>query len=406
MNKQPQNIILAVSGSIAAYKSLELLRLLSSNHYQVIVVLTQSALSFVQPLSFLALGAKEVRSELMDSHAEAAMSHIQLARWADLLLIAPASANTIAKLANGLADDLLSTLYLATEAQTILAPAMNTKMWQHPATRKNIKRLKKQKAIIIQPDKGALACGEHGDGRLADLDTIIAEINRQSIEPLLKGLHIMITAGPTQEAIDPVRFISNHSSGKMGYALAEAAQKMGAKVTLISGPVNLPAPPGVKTLFVTSAQQMLDSVQQKYKSADVFVACAAVADYHCEQISPQKIKKQEATMLLKLIKNPDIVQFVAQQKEKPFVVGFAAETEQLITHAREKLKNKNLDMVIANQVGTADSGFNSDFNRVVIISHKQQKALKKTSKKVLAFKLLQHIYRSFKRQKLTKNSYH
>ncbi len=411
-----KNIILAVTGSIAAYKSIEILRLLVKSQNPVIVVLSSNALKFVQPLAFLALGALDVRTQLMDDQAEAAMSHIELARWADILLVAPASANTIGKMANGLADDLLTTLYLATSAQTIVAPAMNSVMWQHQAMLNNASVLQNNAVHFIQPSEGELACGEIGKGKLADVETIVNAVNDFAVvenkqpnevtlkrgifvDPLLlqklagclDGLNIVITAGPTQEPIDPVRYISNHSSGRMGFALAQAAKILGAKVTLITGPVQLQKVNDVTMIKVTTAAEMFEAVKNTVNKCDVFIASAAVADYHCEKIADQKIKKSADQITLTLKRNPDIVAYVANIKKPPFVVGFAAETENLHDNARLKLQNKNLNMVIANLVGVAESGFNSVNNTVSVIDKNQQVDIKNKAKTALAYDILELV---------------
>ncbi len=385
-----KKILLGVSGGIAAYKSAILARRLIDEGATVRVVMTQGALAFMQPLTFQALTGNPVHTDLLDPAAEAAMGHIELARWPDAILIAPASANTLARLTHGLADDLLSTLCLATDVPVHVAPAMNRLMWQNPATQANCQTLRSRGVRFFGPGDGLQACGETGSGRMLEpeeiRDLLIAAMQgpasssagladpsaasaaaegaaTASSDTSLKGRHILITAGPTREAIDPVRYISNHSSGKMGFALAEAAREAGARVTLVAGPVNLSSDPAIKRIDVVSAKDMLEAVMGAVGDADVFISVAAVSDYRLEQIQEQKIKKSADQMTLSLVRNPDILHSVSALPDRPFVVGFAAETEQVEAHARGKMERKALDMIAANHVAQADNPvFGSDTN--------------------------------------------
>lgn len=370
-NLQQKHILLGITGGIAAYKAAELVRRLKDGGAEVHVVMTEGALNFITPLTLQALSGNPVHTTLLDPAAEAAMGHIELAKWADLVLIAPASADIMAKLACGMANDLLTTLCLATNAPLALAPAMNQAMWSHPQTQNNIAHLKQQGAVIFGPASGSQACGDVGFGRMLEAIDIAAACEQCFIKPYLQGKHVVITAGPTREALDPVRFISNHSSGKMGFALAEAAQKAGAKVTLIAGPVSLNTPYGIERINVESAEQMLAASEKACENAELFIASAAVADYRPAQVSEQKIKKTEQGDLssIALVKNPDIVQTIAAKTEqRPFVVGFAAETQDVQAYAKDKLARKNLDLIIANNVAELGIGFNSDENAVTVIS--------------------------------------
>ncbi len=382
-----KRILLGVTGGIAAYKAAVLLRLLRQQGADVRVVMTKNATEFVTPLTFQALSNKPVHTDLLDVEAETAMGHIELARWADLILIAPASANFIARYANGFAEDLLSTLCLAADSDVVIAPAMNQKMWLHEATQANIDKLKDRSVIILGPVEGDQACGEIGPGRLLEPEGLVAEVSRLFQTDVLAGSRIMITAGPTRELIDPVRFISNRSSGRMGYAIANAAIEAGADVTVISGPVSISSPDraGIKT--VVSANEMHKEVMKSINNIDIFIATAAVADYRLTNISEQKIKKSSDILELSLTKNPDILAEVAALNNAPFTVGFAAETENLEENAQEKLKLKNLDMIAANRVG-GDIGFDSDNNALTIFWKNGRQELQKASKEKLARKLI------------------
>jgi len=369
-----RRIILGVSGGIAAYKSAEVLRLLIKSGAEVRVVMTHGAQEFITPMTLQALSGKPVHTELLDSEAEAAMGHIELARWADLIVIAPTTANLIAEIAQGKANDLLSTLILASDAQLLLAPAMNSKMWLNKNTQRNLAQLQEQGTNIIGPGDGEQACGEFGPGRMEEPENIVYAAAKLFKSQALSGKTLIITAGPTREAIDPVRYISNHSSGKMGYALAQAATDAGAKVTLISGPVNLLTPERVNRIDVISAQEMYDASLKHAAKCDVFIACAAVADYRPAKHSQQKIKKENegGLLTLQLTKNPDIVSAVAKLKPKPFVLGFAAESENIKENSLAKLNNKGLDMIAANNILEDDIGFNSEQNRLSVFRKNDQ----------------------------------
>jgi phosphopantothenoylcysteine decarboxylase/phosphopantothenate--cysteine ligase len=400
MNIQ-KHILIGITGGIGAYKSAELVRLLREANFEVKVVMTSAAKQFITPLTLQALSGSRVYDSLWGSSAENGMDHIELAKWADLILIAPATADCLARLAHGLADDLLTTICLASTASLAVAPAMNQAMWHHPATQANLKLLKERNVIFFGPEEGIQACGDQGIGRMQEPEVIVKALQQLFDPPLalLGNLSIMITAGPTQEAIDPVRYISNHSSGKMGYALAQAAQEAGANVILISGPTYLDCPDGVKRIDVKSVEDMQTAVMKNIENIDIFIGAAAVADYRPEAIQENKIKKteNENTLVLKLIKNPDILAHVAKLrineeiKKKLFVVGFCAETENHLEYAQQKKIKKNLDMIIANPVNEAGGGFYSDNNRGWIISNDNTIELPLMSKKLMAKKILEVI---------------
>lgn len=390
MQVQNINILLGVTGGIAAYKAPDLVRKLVAKGANVRVVLTDSAAEFVSPLSLQAVSGNTVSTSLLDKDAEAAMGHIELARWADKLLVAPATSNFMAKLSHGLADDLLSTLCLATTAPIFLAPAMNQQMWQAQATQDNLAILQKRGVELLGPAQGEQACGDVGPGRMLEPQDI-ADLMLPSTPQVLAGTKITITAGPTREAIDPVRYISNHSSGKMGYALATAAEKMGAKVTLVSGPVNLPVPANVDLIKVSSAEEMRDAVMSDIQSCDIFVGCAAVADYRPAQQVQQKIKKSDQELTLTFIKNPDILSDVAHTANPPFTLGFAAETQNLREYALGKLQRKKLNMIAANDVSDTNIGFNSEQNALTVFWPEGEKQLNVADKRLLASQLLQLV---------------
>lgn len=382
-----KNILLGISGGIAAYKTPDLVRRLKEVGANVRVVLTRGGEAFVTPLSLQAVSANPVSSDLLDPTAEAAMGHIELAKWADLVLVAPASANVIARLANGFADDLLTTLALATPAPIAIAPAMNQQMWAAQVVAENVQRLNDRGVHIWGPASGSQACGDVGAGRMLEplqLRDRVVELFDTHRANVWQGTRITITAGPTREAIDPVRYISNHSSGKMGYALAAAAQQLGAEVTLISGPVTLPSPPGVNVIHVESAEQMLAAAQAQ--TMDVFVSCAAVADYRPAEVSQQKIKKEQKgnDTQLTLVKNPDILKTIATQPQPPFCIGFAAETEKVRQHALDKLQRKQLKLIVANDVSDKQIGFNSDNNAVTVYWQDGEQSFAAQSKQNLA----------------------
>jgi phosphopantothenoylcysteine decarboxylase/phosphopantothenate--cysteine ligase len=383
-----KRVLLGISGGIAAYKSAELVRLLRKNDYETRVVMTHAATQFITPLTLQALSGHAVHTQLLDANEENAMGHINLARWADLFLIAPASANCIAKLSLGLADDLLSTLYLATECPIYIAPAMNQAMWNKLVTQENLNRLKQHKANIIGPEAGNQACGEVGYGRMTEPNDILAQLTTLSAPQLLLNKKILISAGPTREALDPVRYITNRSSGKMGYALAQQAQLFGAEVTLVSGPVQLTAPNNTHILHVESAAEMYDAVMQQVAGQDIFISAAAVADYTTDNVQTEKIKKQGDNIRLSLRKTQDIVASVANLTNKPFTVGFAAETHNLEQYALDKLQRKNLDMIAANWVGHAEGGFDSAYNALQVYWKNGQKTFTMTDKTQLASQLL------------------
>ena len=391
-----RNIIIGVTGGIAAYKIAELIRLLRGDGASVRIILSRGAQAFVTPLTLQSLSGYPVHTELLDETAEMGMGHIELARWADIFLVAPATADTVARLAAGRADDLLTTAALATPAPLFVAPAMNQHMWNNAATTANIQTLRERGVKIIGPDAGEQACGDVGAGRLTEPETISAEISAHFPTRALEGKRAIITAGPTREPMDPVRYISNHSSGKMGYAIAQAAQIAGANVKIISGPVSIPTPKGCEKIAVESALQMHQQALELAKNADVFVACAAVADYRVEEVSPQKIKKSADDMQINLVKNPDIVADVAALAAKPFTVGFAAETQDVEHYALGKLKRKNLDMIAANNVALSGQGFNSDDNALTVFSSKNKTELPLASKQILAEQLVQLISQYYK----------
>jgi phosphopantothenoylcysteine decarboxylase/phosphopantothenate--cysteine ligase len=382
------NIILGITGGIAAYKTPDLVRKLVAKGANVRVVMTQSAKEFVSPLALQAVSGNPVSDDLWDKDAEAAMGHIELARWADKLLVAPATANFMAKLTYGLADDLLSTLCLATPAAIYIAPAMNQQMWFADATQANLKILKQRKIQFLGPAQGEQACGDVGPGRMLEPQEIADLLAQQTLEKVLHGKRITITAGPTREEIDPVRYLSNHSSGKMGYALAIAAQELGATVTLISGPVNLLPPAKIQTISVCSAQQMHDAVMQTTHNCDIFIGCAAVADYRVQQKTAQKIKKSDSELTLTFIKNPDILSDVAHLANAPFTLGFAAETQNLREYALDKLQRKKLNMIAANDVSDNAIGFNSEQNALSVFWSKGEKKLDVADKLLLARQLM------------------
>jgi phosphopantothenoylcysteine decarboxylase / phosphopantothenate---cysteine ligase len=363
-----KQVLLGVTGGIAAYKSPDLVRRLREQGAEVRVVLTTSAARFVTPLTFQAVSGHPVRSGLWDEAAEAAMGHIELARWADLVLVAPATADFLAHLAAGLADDLLTTICLATAAPICVVPAMNRLMWANPATRDNARRLAARGLALFGPGSGDQACGETGDGRMLEPLEIVAALATLpgAGDGALAGHRVVVTAGPTREALDPVRYLTNRSSGKMGYAVAAAAVRAGAEVVLISGPVDLDAPAGVRVIQVETAAQMRDAVHAELPGTAVFVSAAAVADYRPARPATQKLKKHAGEMALDLVRNPDILAEVAARPARPFVVGFAAETQEVEANARLKLENKALDMIAANKVG-ADCGFDRDENALLVL---------------------------------------
>ncbi len=384
------NILLGITGGIAAYKTPDLVRRLMERGGDVQIVMTASAAEFVTDTALQAVSGRAVRSNLWDKEAERAMSHIELARWADVVLIAPATAEIMARIASGAAPDLLTTICLATEAPIAVAPAMNHVMWNNPATQANRKVLEERGVHVLGPDVGSQACGETGAGRMLEPDAIAAAVFDLGVvrgAGLLAGRKVVVTAGPTREPIDPVRYISNRSSGKMGYAMARAAAAQGAEVILISGPVNLPAPPGVEMRSVVTAQDMYEATHECIGDADIFIAAAAVADYRPAVEQVQKIKKNDVTMRIDLVRCPDILQSVAALESAPFTVGFAAETENVDEYAREKLVKKKLDMIIANRVG-ADRGFDADDNAANVLWEDGEQRFATLQKSELANRLI------------------
>lgn len=403
-------IALGVSGGIAAYKAAEVVRLLQDRGVTVQVVMTAAAQEFVRPLTFAALSGEKVITGLFGSDAEqpnldSAVEHIAVAQSIDALLVAPATADVIAKFAQGIANDFLSTLYLATEAPVILAPAMNVSMWQHPATQGNLQVLRERGVSIVEPGSGYLACGMIGTGRLAEPDEIVAAtLERLGVSQDLAGETVLITAGPTQEPIDPVRYLGNRSSGKMGYALAEGALRRGAKVILISGPTALQPPAAAETIFVETAQQMRTAVLDRWEKAGMIIMAAAVVDYHVKSFSPEKIKRKGA-LELQLEPNPDILADLgslrdAAGKPTPILIGFAAETENLLENARAKLSKKRVDAIVLNDVARPGIGFNSDRNQVTIVTASEAIALPEASKQEIAQKILEAAAR-LRRQQAT-----
>ena len=388
---QDKKILLGITGGIAAYKTPELVRRLKEHGADVRVVMTDGAKAFITPLTLQAVSGNHVSDSLLDSQAELAMGHIELAKWADLIIIAPATADIIARIAAGMANDLLSTLCLASSASIAIAPAMNQQMWHAQATQSNISTLSKRGVHIWGPGAGEQACGDVGLGRMLEVQDLVNLSSDFFADKYLQGQHWVITAGPTREAIDPVRYISNHSSGKMGYAIAHAALRAGAQVTLISGPVNITAPVGCELIEVTSATQMHQQALSQAASCTTFVACAAVADYRVADIALEKIKKTHDNMQISLVKNHDIVADVAKLADKPFIVGFAAETQDVEHYARGKLMRKNLDLIAANDVAKSGQGFNSDNNALTVFSAIDKIEIPLANKSIIAKQLVSLI---------------
>lgn len=399
---QGKNILLGISGGIAAYKSADLVRRLKEHGAEVRVILTPAASEFITPLTLQALSGNPVGQSLLDPAAEAAMGHIELARWADFILVAPASADVIARITHGMANDLLTTCILAANAPLAIAPAMNQQMYKNIATQSNLATLNLRNVHIYGPAAGEQACGDVGMGRMLEavqLAELVVAFFQQNPKPLA-GLKIAITAGPTREAIDPVRYISNHSSGKMGFALADAAAKLGAEVTLISGPVQLATPAGVNRIDVVSARDMYQAALAAAPQQQIFIGCAAVADYRMAEVSDQKLKKTAGKdeLTLQLVKNPDIIAEVAALKQqRPFTVGFAAETENVLAYAMQKLQQKNLDLICANDVSVAGQGFNSEQNALTVFGKDLQHSLALQDKSTLATALIQLIVEQYKK---------
>ncbi len=400
MQLQNKRILLGVTGGIAAYKAAEIVRRLREQGAEVRVVMTDAAKEFITPLTLQAVSGHIVANSMFDPQAEAGMGHIELAKWADLVLVAPATANVISRLTTGMGDELLTTLCLASPAPLAIAPAMNMQMYLHAATQSNLKVLAERGVHIWGPGVGSQACGDVGPGRMLDPMDIVEEVTK-FLQPVPQtDLSFLITAGPTREAIDPVRYISNHSSGKMGFALAEAAAAIGAKVTLVAGPVNLPTPKGVKRIDVESALEMQSAVEAEVAQHPIFIGCAAVADYRMAEVAPQKMKKAEGQegLSLQLIKNPDIIAGVAARTDKPFVVGFAAETQDVARYALDKLQRKGMDMIAANDVSRAGQGFNADQNALTVFWADGQQELPLASKQQVAQQLISLIIKRYQHE--------
>lgn len=388
-----KKLVLGISGGIAAYKCADLVRRLTERNFDVRVVMTSSAKEFITPMALQAVSGHQVHDDLFDPQMEAAMGHIELAKWADYILVAPATANIMAKIVHGEADNLLLTVILASSAPLLVAPAMNQQMWANSATQENLNRLVAKGIKVLGPGEGEQACGDVGAGRMLEpLDIAQRLYSIAHCEKKLQNKVVMITAGPTVEPIDPVRYISNHSSGKMGYALARAAQREGAKVILVSGPVSLRDPHGVNTVRITSAKEMFNFVKQTITEVDIFIGCAAVADYTPIEVAEQKIKKNDDEMTLQLKRNPDILAWVGEQKAERFVVGFAAESQSLKTFAKKKLEKKNLDLICANDISRQGLGFNSDNNQLLLLYRDgKEKLLDIASKDALAGDIMSEI---------------
>jgi len=387
-------VLLAVGGGIAAYKAAELVRRLREHGSEVRVTMTRAAIQFVSPLTFQALSGHPTRIDLLDPAAEAGMDHIELARWTQRMVVAPATADLIGRLAAGLADDLPTTLALATQAPLYLAPAMNQAMWRHPATQANVETLQRRGAVILGPGEGSQACGDLGPGRMLEPEAIasyVVERHGEAVRGALAGVKALVTAGPTREPLDPVRYLSNRSSGRMGYALAEALAELGVEVILVSGPTALPTPARCERVPVETAVQMHGAVMERIDGCDLFVAAAAVADYRPAEARPGKIKKTEEDLHLRLVRNPDILTDVAARVRSPFTVGFAAETDRVEEYARAKLADKALDLIAANRVGGPEGGFERDDNALIVLWRDGRRELPLMPKALLARQLAQLI---------------
>ena len=392
MNKR---IILGVSGSIAAYKSPDIVRRLQDLGAEVRVILTSGGKEFVSERSLQTVSKNKVHNNLWDTEAELSMGHIELAKWADIIIIAPASANTIAKLCHGKADDLLSTVILATSASVMVAPSMNKQMYASLAMKDNLALLQNRGVKIIDPGFGEQACGDVGEGRLAEPSEIARQVSELFQNNTLCGKNVLITVGGTVEAIDPIRFLSNHSSGKMGMALAYASIQAGAETTLVIGSISVDVENRAKTIFVTSANEMHEAVMENIHNQDLFISCAAVADYRPKKIHPNKIKKDSNKKTIELVANKDILSDVCQLKDKPICIGFAAETENYINNANKKLKNKNCDAIILNDVSNSEIGIKSDDNEVYFITKNSSEKINKNSKQIIAEKIIKNITKEF-----------
>ena len=387
-----KKILLCVTGGIAAYKTAELTRLFKKNRADVRIIMTKSAQEFVTPLTLQAVSGNQVHYSLLDEEAELGMGHIELAKWADVILIAPCTAESLSRLAQGRANDLMSAVILASDAQLFIAPAMNVKMWEDKVTQMNLATLKLKDVLFIGPDSGEQACGDIGEGRMSEPDFIATKIAESFTSSLLNGKKILITAGPTKEAIDPVRYLTNKSSGKMGYALAEAAYLAGADVSLVSGPVNIMPFDGIKLININTADEMLGEVKALTDQIDIFIGCAAVADFKPVNFEKLKIKKtDDEEISLKLMKNPDILQYASDHMTDKLVIGFSAETDNVIENAKIKLLKKNLDMIICNDVSNKEIGFDSNDNEVHLITTNDVIKLSKTSKLKIAKQIIKSI---------------
>lgn len=396
-----KTVVLGVTGGIAAFKSAQLCSNLIKKGYDVEVIMTKNATEFISPLTFESLTKHNVMVSTFEKVADRSVKHISIAKRADIFVIVPASANVIAKIVHGIADDMLTTTFLAANCRKVIAPAMNTQMFENPVTQRNIKECIHLGYDIISPEVGYLACGDSGKGKLADISYIEERIeNILQEEDLFKGKKILITAGPTQEALDPVRYITNHSSGKMGYEIARAARNMGAEVTLISGPVSIAAPSDVHVVPIVSANDMFTAVKEHYKDMDIVIKAAAVGDYRPQIIAENKIKKQGDTLEIKFVKNPDILAYLGEHKKEDQVIcGFAMETQNLIENAKEKLTKKNCDMIIANNLKVEGAGFQTDTNVATIIQKDSIETLEKMSKYELGKTILHHLYDIMKEKK-------
>lgn len=385
-----KHILIGVTGGIAAYKACDLVSRLSKKDYEIKVLMTKHATEFVNPLTFSSLSHNNCYSDLFDKNIEDPIEHISLAKWADLFVIVPATGNVIAKVVHGIADDFLTTTFLACHTKKMICPAMNVHMYENPVTQENLAKAKQLGYTIVEPVVGYLACQDTGKGKLASVDTIEQAIDNafKKDEPLL-GKNVLITAGPTQEALDPVRFISNHSSGKQGFAIAKAAKELGANVTVVSGPVSIPDVEGVNTIHIKSAREMFEAVKENLENAHYIIMAAAVADYRPEIVADQKIKKDEDTLQIRMVKNPDILKYAGKhKKDNQVICGFAMETENLEENAYKKLVSKNCDMLIANNLFTKGAGFKGDTNVVTLFKQNDKEQLPMLSKEELGYKIL------------------
>ncbi|MBR0486803.1 MAG: bifunctional phosphopantothenoylcysteine decarboxylase/phosphopantothenate--cysteine ligase CoaBC [Treponema sp.] len=384
-----KTVVLGVTGSIAAYKAASLVSLLVKNHADVHVIMTKNALNFINPITFETLTKNKCLVDTFDRNFEFKVEHVSLAKAADIFVIAPATANVIAKAVHGIADDMLTTTFLAAKCPKLICPAMNTAMYENPVTQDNIRLCKKYGYKLVEPVEGLLACGDVGRGKMSEPEEIFEHICLEICRKKdLKGKKILVTAGPTQEAIDPVRYVTNHSTGKMGYAVAKVAAQRGADVTLVSGPVQLKKPAGVKLVNIKSAKEMFDAVKAEFDGCDIIIKAAAVADYRPKNVSGEKIKKTDSSLALEMEKTDDILKYLGQNKKKQFLCGFSMETENMVENSRAKLDKKNLDMIVANNLKVSGAGFGTDTNIVTIITKDKEVELPKMSKEEVADELL------------------